>query len=74
MSYYATGLLLFATVVLEWNVLFDVPSFGENKLFYGVLLLNCGMAMASNYLNICVTRAAGPLTLQVRPLLAISSC
>lgn len=65
MSLYATAILLLATAVLERDAWSSMPSPRGNAAFYAGLLCNCTLAMASNFLNISVTRATSPLTLQV---------
>jgi hypothetical protein len=65
MSLYATALLLVATVVLEGDSFSSLPAVNGNSWFYAGLLMNCSLAMASNYLSIRVTQATGPLTMQV---------
>ncbi len=65
MSLYAMAILLLAAAALEPDALASLPPLRGNAGFYTGLLLNCSLAMASNFLNICVTRATSPLTLQV---------
>lgn len=66
MSMYATALLFVATIALERDALMIMPAMRDNSAFYAGLLLNCSLAMASNYLSIRVTQATGPLTTQVK--------
>ncbi len=65
MSLYATLILMLAVAALERDAWGSLPALQGNAAFYGGLALNCSLAMASNFLNICVTRATSPLTLQV---------
>lgn len=66
MSMYAAALLLLATIVLERDAIRNLPKFHGNEMLYLGLVLNCALAMSSNYLNLCVTQATSPLTLQAR--------
>lgn len=65
MAFFATLILLVATAVLERDVLWRLPPLSSTQ-FYATLLLNCSLAIASNFLNMLVTKASGPLSLQVR--------
>jgi hypothetical protein len=64
MAFFATLILLLATATLEGDVLQRLPPAACIQ-FYAMLVLNCGLAMVSNLLNMLVTRANGALSLQV---------
>jgi hypothetical protein len=65
MALFATLILLLATAAFEGDVLQRLPP-AASVQFYAMLVLNCGLAMVSNLLNMLVTRANGALSLQVR--------
>jgi hypothetical protein len=65
MAFFATLILLLATAALEGDVLQRLPP-AASAQFYATMVLNCGLAMASNLLNMLVTRANGALSLQVQ--------
>ncbi len=65
MAFFATMFLLAATALLEGDVLRRLPPLSAGP-FYAALLLNCSLALASNALNMLVTKANGALSLQVR--------
>lgn len=69
MAFFATLILLVATAALEGDVLQRLPS-AASAHFYATLLLNCGLAMVSNLLNMLVTKANGALSLQVQAVLS----
>lgn len=64
MAFFATLILLAATAALEGDVLQRLPPASAAQ-FYISLLLNCSLAIVSNFLNMLVTKANGPLSLQV---------
>jgi hypothetical protein len=64
MALFATLILLAATAVLEGDVLQRLPP-ASAVHFYAMLVLNCSLAIASNFLNMLVTKANGALSLQV---------
>lgn len=65
MAFFATVFLLAATALVEGDILRRLPPLSAG-LFYAALLLNCSLALASNALNMLVTKANGALSLQVR--------
>ena len=69
MAIFATLILLCATAALEGDVLQRLPPVASAQ-FYATLLLNCGLAMISNLLNMLVTKANGALSLQVQAVLS----
>ena len=70
MALFATLILLLATAALEGDVLQRLPPAGSVQ-FYAMLVLNCGLAMVSNLLNLLVTRANGALSLQVQAAVCV---
>lgn len=73
MAFFATLILLLATAALEGDVLQRLPP-ATSVQFYAMLVLNCGLAMASNLLNMLVTRANGALSHQVPGTRCIVCC
>lgn len=64
MAFFATLILLVATAALEGDVLQRLPPAMAIR-FYTLAFLNCSLAIASNLLNMLVTKANGALSLQV---------